>query len=115
MADSFSFQLGQKISNNRKKSGLTQKQLAEKLGISQQLMANYELGQRRIHAYLLFQIAIILQIRIETLVETKGKSKPGPSPKLQQRLEQIQQLPTTKQKMILEFLDSFLQQGVQGR
>ncbi|VDA99152.1 hypothetical protein S1OALGB6SA_215 [Olavius algarvensis spirochete endosymbiont] len=115
MVDSFSLQLGQRISNNRKKSGLSQKQLAEKLGISQQLMANYELGQRRIHARLLFQITVILQIGFETLVGLKEKSKPGPAPKLQQRLEQIQQLPTTKQKMVLEFLDSFLHQGFQNR
>ena len=115
MVNLFSSQLGQKISNNRKKSGLTQKQLAEKLGISQQLMANYELGQRRIHANLLFQIAEILQIRIESLVGVKKRSKPGPVPKLQQRLELIQQLPTAKQKMISEFLDSFLQQGTQNR
>ena len=115
MDNSFSLQLGQRISNNRKKSGLTQKQLAKKLGISQQLMANYELGQRRIHASILFQIAAILQIRIESLTEVKKKSKPGPAPKLQQRLELIQQLPAIKQKMVLEFLDSFLQQKTQNK
>jgi transcriptional regulator with XRE-family HTH domain len=106
--DEYSDKLGKRIARSRKELDFTQKQLAEKLGISQQLMANYELGQRRIHVYLLIKIANALHTSVDTLLGMNKKNKRGPVPKIQMRIEQIQKLPLQKQKMILEFLDSFI-------
>lgn len=40
-------ELGQRIAQARKALGLTQTQVAEQLGISQQTLAHYEVGQLR--------------------------------------------------------------------
>ena len=41
-------QLGQRIAERRKGCGLTQQQLADTLGISQQALAHYEVGRLRV-------------------------------------------------------------------
>jgi hypothetical protein len=41
---------------------------------------------------------------------SNGKSKRGPTPKLQRQIEQLQRLPKTKQRFVMEMLDTVLQQ-----
>lgn len=41
----------------------------------------------------------------------QGKAKRGPSPKLQQHMEQISRLPKPKQKLVLEMLETVLAQA----
>ena len=80
------------------------------LNISQQLLAAYELGQRRIHVYLFSKIAKVLYVSTDELLGFKNNiSKPGPASKIQRRLDQIQDLPKTKQKIVFDLLDSYLQ------
>ena len=99
--------LGSRITKFRKEAGHTQKQLADKLGISQQLMANYELGQRRIHALLLIQLAKALYVSIDDLLGI-NKNKPGPMPKIQKILYKIMDLPLNKQKLIIKAIDTLI-------
>jgi hypothetical protein len=40
-----------------------------------------------------------------------GKLKRGPTPKLQQQLEQISQLPRAKQRFVIEMLDTVLERA----
>lgn len=102
--------LGKNIAKYRKEQNLTQDKLANKIGIKQSILAYYETGKRRPPVSLLFKIANSLYIEIEDLLGIKKKKgKPGPIPKIQRRLEAIQDLPLNKQKVILELLDSFIQ------
>jgi transcriptional regulator with XRE-family HTH domain len=50
-------QLGARIAALRKDQGMTQVQLAETLGLTQQMIASYEVGRRRVPVSLLPQIA----------------------------------------------------------
>jgi transcriptional regulator with XRE-family HTH domain len=50
-------QLGARIADLRKDQGMTQAQLAEILGLTQQMIASYEVGRRRVPVSLLPQIA----------------------------------------------------------
>jgi hypothetical protein len=49
-----------------------------------------------------------------TLEELLGMPAPpakrGPTPKLQRQIEQLQQLPKTKQRFVMEMIDTVLQQ-----
>lgn len=104
--------LGKRIAERRKTQGLTQVELAERLGISQQTLAHYEVGRLRVAVAMLPALAKELAVPVEDLVgvpATKGKR--GPAPKLQQQIEQIQQLPRTKQRFVMQMLDTVLQQG----
>ena len=104
-------QLGECVARLRKAQSLTQVQLAKILGISQQLMADYEGSQRKIPASMLPKLATIFEVSFEELLGTKGpQAKRGPTPALQRQVEQIRLLPRNKQKFVMEMLDTVIKQ-----
>lgn len=104
--------LGKRIAERRKAQGLTQVELAERLGISQQTLAHYEVGRLRVAVAMLPALAKELAVSVETLIGVPTpKHKRGPAPKLQRQIEQIQQLPRTKQRFVMQMLDTVLQQA----
>jgi transcriptional regulator with XRE-family HTH domain len=106
-------QLGSRVAGLRKEQGLTQTQLAEVLGLTQQMVASYEVGRRRLPASLLPKIATALTVSVEALIG-QGRTAPakrGPAPKLQQQMERIQRLPRAKQRLVLQMLDGVLAQA----
>jgi predicted transcriptional regulator len=86
---------------------LTQVQLAEALKLTQQMVASYEVGRRRVPA-----IAHALAVSVEVLIGQKEATpgKRGPAPKLQQQMERIQRLPKAKQRFVMEMIDTVLAQ-----
>ncbi len=104
--------LGQRIARLRKERGLTQVQLAEILGVSQQHMQSFEKGRRRVPVSALPILSKTLGVPVEELIGMKThESKRGPTPKLQRQLEQLQQLPRSKQRFVSQMLDTVLQQS----
>jgi transcriptional regulator with XRE-family HTH domain len=106
-------QLGARIAALSKDQGMTQVQLAEILGLTQQMVASYEVGRRRVPVSLLPQIAETLAVSLEELIGKKDvqPAKRGPAPKLQQQIERIQRLPRAKQRFVIEMLDTVLAQA----
>lgn len=103
--------LGQRLAERRKARGITQVQLAERLGVAQQTLAHYEGGTVRIAIATLADAAQVLDTTIEALIgsaSAKTGGKRGPAPKIQQQLEQIDALPKAKQRAIAQVLDSML-------
>lgn len=109
----FFVQLGNRIAQLRKEQDITQVQLAELLGVSQQTINAYEVGRRRIQVSALPVIARALHTSIEELIgeDARRSSKRGPASRLQQQLDQVSQLPKAKQKFVSEMLDTVLQQA----
>jgi len=104
--------LGLRLAQFRKAQGLTQIQLAKLLKVSQQQMASYEVGRRRIPISMLPTLAKILGASFENLLGiTNDVTKRGPTPLLQKQLEQLSQLPRTKQRVVNEMLTGILQQA----
>jgi len=106
-------QLGARIAELRKTHGLTQVQLAEALELTQQMVASYEVGRRRVPVSLLPAIAHALAVSVEALIGQKevAPARRGPAPKLQQQMERIQRLPRAKQRFVMEMIDTVLQQA----
>ena len=104
-------QLGKRVAEGRKEMGLTQAELAETLGISQQLIAAYEAGSRKIPASMLPTLARLFAVSLEQLVGLDSRPvKRGPASTLQRQIEQIGLMPRSKQKFITEMLDALIQQ-----
>jgi transcriptional regulator with XRE-family HTH domain len=105
-------QLGARIAELRKTHGLTQVQLAEALKLTQQMVASYEVGRRRVPVSLLPAVAHALAVSVEVLIGQKeaAPGKRGPAPKLQQQMERIQRLPKAKQRFVMEMIDTVLAQ-----
>ena len=107
-------ELGQRIAAFRKAQEITQVQLAEILGISQQTVAHYEVGRLRISVELLTVLAKTLSVSIEEIIEAptpNSSTKRGPTSLLQKQIEQVSQLPRAKQKFVSEMLDTVIQQA----
>ena len=105
--------LGRKIAQLRKEQQITQVQLAEVLGISQQYMQAFEAGRRKVPSSMLPILAEVLTVSVEELIgiaPTNGKKR-GPAPKLLKQVELISQLPKSKQKFVMEMLDTVIQQA----
>lgn len=107
----FFHELGQLITKLRKDKGLTQGQLADHLGISQQHMASFEKGIRKVPASMLPVMAQLFGTSVDELVGLKNPAtKRGPTPKLQRQIEQVALLPKAKQKFVSEMLETVIQQ-----
>ncbi len=106
----FFARLGARIAALRKQQGITQVQLAETLGVSQQTITAYEVGRRRIQVSALPVIAQALGVAVEGLLgdERKAMSKRGPAPKLQQQMNRITQLPRARQQFVMQVIESML-------
>lgn len=108
----FFVQLGARIAELRKAAGITQVEMAEILGVSQQTITAYEVGRRRMAISALPILAKLFGVSLDELVGESAKpSKRGPTPKLQQQMERIGQLPKTTQRVVMEMLDGVLSQA----
>ncbi len=86
-------------------------QLADTLEISQQLVAAYESGTRKIPASMLPRLAKLFAVSLEELIGIeKMSAKRGPASILQRQIEQIGLMPRAKQKFITEMLDALIKQ-----
>lgn len=104
-------QLGKRMADLRKEMGLTQAQLAEQLEISQQMIAAYEAGTRKIPASMLPRLAKLFAVSLEELLGMeKLPAKRGPASILQRQIEQIGTMPRAKQKFITEMLEALIKQ-----
>lgn len=106
----FFVQLGAKVAELRKAEGITQVQMAQLLGVSQQTVNSYEVGRRRIPVSSLPVLASTLGVSMEELIGTPpaAAKKRGPTPKLQQQIERIQRLPKAQQRFVMQTLETLL-------
>lgn len=105
--------LGYCIASLRNERGLTQVQLAEILGYSQQQVLSFEKGRRRVPVSALPELSQALGVSVEELLGAQEgqPAKRGPAPKLQRQLEQLSQLPRSQQRFVSQMLDTVLQQA----
>jgi len=100
--------LGAHVSMLRKSQGMTQAELARAIGVSQQSIFSYELGERRISVLVLAKLSRIFSTSVENIV---GLSKPSLvrkgrlSPRCMRHAERLQALPKTQQRFIIRIID----------
>lgn len=105
-------ELGGRIAELRRAQNLTQQQLADELEVTQQVVASYEIGRRRVPVSALPALARVLGVSIEGLIgEDEKPARRGPSPKLQRHLERISALPKQRQRMVMEVIEAVLAQS----
>jgi transcriptional regulator with XRE-family HTH domain len=105
--------LGARIAQLRKEAGFSQQAMADALEIPQQTYANYEVARARPPVSLLPELAQLFGISVDELLglHRAGAGKRGPTPQLQQKIEQLSRLPKAKQKFVLEMLEGVLSQS----
>ncbi|HRD84734.1 MAG TPA: helix-turn-helix domain-containing protein [Rubrivivax sp.] len=107
--------LGERVTQLRKARKITQVQLAQALGVSQQTVQSYEVGRRRIPVSTLRLLAKMLSVSLDELMAEgeHAARKRGPVPQVQRQLERISQLPKPRQRAVMDVIEALLAQ--QGR
>jgi transcriptional regulator with XRE-family HTH domain len=106
--------LGQRLTRLRRERGLTQQQVAERTGLIQRLVSNYENDKLRLNAEMIVRFAELLNVTTDELLRGSSKAKSTaakakqPSIKLVRRMEQIEALPLYEQRALLTTIDKFL-------
>jgi transcriptional regulator with XRE-family HTH domain len=118
--EQFFKELGARIAQARKAHGLTQQALADQLGVPQQTLAHYEVGRTRFPASMLPTLARLLTMSLDELMGhavapakggTKRGAKRGPTSRLHQQIDAVEQLPKAKQQFVSQMLDTVLAQA----
>lgn len=108
----------QRIANQlrllRKKCGLTQTALGEKIGVSQKTIAAYESGHVRIFDITLIDLAKALNVSTDELlgVKTTKTATKDISLRLIKRMNTIDALPEATKKHVIKVLDDTIKANV---
>ena len=101
---------GQRLARIRRERGFTQIELAEKTGLVQTLVSDYERGKLRLNADMILRFATALEVSTDALLQPAGPAESKrPSRRVLRRLEQIESLPSTQQLALLRTIDTFLE------
>jgi transcriptional regulator with XRE-family HTH domain len=109
--------LGAHVSQLRKEQGLTQAELARLLGVSQQTVFAYELGDRRVSVLILVKLTKIFGVSTEELtgMTTAVRPKRRLSPAGIRHAERYQQLSKTEQRFVERIIDVLLERNSRPR
>lgn len=103
--------LGERLARFRRERGLTQVELAQRLGIAQPVVSDYERGELRLHGQLIVKLTAILGVTSEELLGLKKPTSNGAikNRRLLRRLQAIDRLPRRDQQALLRTIDRFLE------
>ena len=116
--------IAERLAALRRGRGITQVELAQKLGMPQGLVSNYENGEVLLHAELLAQFADALDVSADDLLGRQAKRRKAaavaPAPAvdraLAKRFALIQSLPRRDRDALARTIDAFLSaRGGPGR
>lgn len=98
---------GERLHAARLAAGLSQAQVADRLGITQQSFAGWERRETAIKPEQIAQLAEILGVSVEHLLglDAEPKRGTGPAGKLRQVFERASQLPREQQKHIVRSVE----------
>ncbi len=103
-------EFGERLVSIRQRAGLSQTQVAEKLGVSQQAYAGWERSTTALRPDDLAKLADVLGTTTDELLGKQGAPKrgTGPTGKARQIFERVSQLPRATQQRILANVEDAL-------
>ena len=103
-------ELPQRLAALRKSQGLTQAGLAQMIGVSRDLLSNFEKGRTRLTDEIIINLAKALKVSTDELlgVVPADLSEDTPSLRFTRRIKELDQLPEAKKKAILKTLDDLI-------
>lgn len=102
--------IGQRIARIRKDKGLTQQELAERIGTARSLVSDYERGRLRMYDEMVARFAMALETTTDDIIGfNQEKEKETVSLRYTKRIKRLEKLPEHKIKNILNMLDAMIQ------
>jgi transcriptional regulator with XRE-family HTH domain len=103
-------EFGERLVTARQEAGLSQAQVAEKLGITQQSYAGWERRETALKPEHLVQLAVTLNVTVDYLLgkESTRKRGGGPVGKARRMFEEVSKLPRDRQQHVLRVVADLL-------
>lgn len=103
---------GQQLKAIRKRRGLTQVELAQRLAIHPSLISQYECGYLRLHGALLIRLAQVLQTTPDAILGAEATATAEEFPVIDRRflrrLKHVDKLSRHQKRLLLGTIDAFL-------
>jgi transcriptional regulator with XRE-family HTH domain len=101
--------IGKKIQKAREEAGLSQEEMASRLGYTLAALSNYELGKRRLYLANIEQIARELNKPLSFFLDESKLSAPENQGKIKDEIQEeiiqiLSELPVEEKKNILEYI-----------
>ena len=106
--------IGERLARLRRDRGITQAELAQKLGVAQPVVSDYERGELRLHSQLIIELTDILGVTADELLgleSPKRDKSPMRNPRLLRRLQDIDRLPRRDQQALFRTINAFLERA----
>ncbi len=105
--------IGQKLQKAREEAGMSQEELARRIGCSQAALSYYELGKRRLYVADLEKISNILNRPLTYFLENKEEFEPDQGDLraifkeayMKEILLKVRELKVSQRKSVLEYID----------
>jgi len=97
----------------RKQKGLTQVELAQRIGCSQAVITAYEKGRKKPSIDTLARLAEVLGASTDQIVGKRAvpnTKRPAKNPKLWKKFSQLEQLPNTDKRTVFRMIEGLLTQ-----
>ncbi len=101
-------ELGERIAQAREQAGISQYELADQLGVSQQQVVRWEREVSSIRSDSLVRIAMVLNVSCDELLGLKPLSQPTPRGRLQRLVNEVSELPRRQQERLLDQVEDSL-------
>lgn len=102
--------IGKRIAKIRKAKGLTQTELADRIGIDRHSVTNYEIGRLHIYDEMIIRFAIALGVTTDEILgmtpdhyDTARVNR-----KVANRIQQIEKLPSRQKAALLNTIETYL-------
>ena len=101
---------GQRLHTLREQAGLSQQQLADRLGLTQRAYAHWERNPVALRPDQLLNLAQARNVSVEDLVGSNGSKKrgAGPTGKMKQLFEAASRLPRSQQQKLPAIIEPFI-------
>ncbi len=101
---------GRKLAELRAKHGLTQVELAERLGVSQKTVTHYERRTSNPSLELINRLSTFFGVNPSDLVDVEAvpevrRRHPGPRSRLEELVEQVRDFPRSEQQRIIDLIE----------
>lgn len=102
--------IGNRLREIRRKRGFTQGELADKLGLNQPLVSQYERGEIRLQATLVAAFAKLLRVSSDEILGLKETKDNGlvTDRRILRRLQKMEDLSRRDKQALLRTIDGFL-------
>jgi transcriptional regulator with XRE-family HTH domain len=101
--------IGKSLQSIRKRRGLTQKELGDKIGLTREAVASYEAGRSHLMVITLLDIAAALRVNVNEILGLERKTTEiTVTRRWSKRMNVVESLPESVKKHILRTLDDVI-------